>query len=160
MTASSSALRATGLRKLVSFYRYFAFDLPRTTTAAGVVLLGGVAAIRLSLLLTSPRLPGYLVAYFVLIVAAAALGMAGVLAPRRMVARIGWAWGSVVALVSWAVYVTGRTVGLPGLPQLVGRWEFPLGTVAMVLSALYLALHFSVLTGMNVAVPDRRGWHD
>jgi hypothetical protein len=30
----------------------------------------------------------------------------------------------------------------------------------MALAALFMGLHFSVLTGMNVACPPHRNWHD
>jgi len=42
----------------------------------------------------------------------------------------------------------------------VQRWDYALGTFSMALAAMYLMLHFSVLTGMNVAYPERRQWHD
>lgn len=157
----SVVLQWTGLGKLISCYRYFAFNVPRLTTAAGVVLLVGIAAVRLYLLLGDVVLPGYLVAYFALLVAAALLASVGmVLARRPAPAKLGWALGSLVSTVSILGYVLSRTVGLPGLPRLVGRWDYPLGSFAMTLAALFLALHVSVLTGMNVAMPQRRDWHD
>jgi hypothetical protein len=30
----------------------------------------------------------------------------------------------------------------------------------MALGAMFLGLHFSVLTGPNIAYPERRDWHD
>lgn len=157
----SAVLRWTGLGKLISFYRYFAFNAPWATTASGVVLLVGIAAIRLYLLLGGFAFPAYLAVYFVLLVAVALLASAGMVAGRRPgPARGGWMLGSLVSTVSIAMYIVSRTVGLPGLPQLIGRWDYALGTFSMVLAALFLALHFSVLTGMNVAVPQRRQWHD
>jgi hypothetical protein len=32
--------------------------------------------------------------------------------------------------------------------------------MAEIFEAGYLGLYFSVITGMNVASPDKRGWHD
>ncbi|HWR48192.1 MAG TPA: hypothetical protein VN327_11365 [Pseudonocardiaceae bacterium] len=75
-------------------------------------------------------------------------------------AQVGWTLGSLVSAASIAMYLASRTVGLPGLPQLVDRWDYALGSFAMALAALFVALHFSVLTGMNVAYPHRRQWHD
>jgi hypothetical protein len=72
----------------------------------------------------------------------------------------GWALGSLVSMASIAMYLVSRTAGLPGLPRLVGRWDYPLGTFVIALAALFAVLHFSVLTGMNVAYPLRRCWHD
>lgn len=56
-------------------------------------------------------------------------------------------------------YIASRAFGLPGFEEGVGRWG-PLGTVALGLEALYVGLWFSIVTGMNVAVPGERRWHD
>jgi len=58
------------------------------------------------------------------------------------------------------MYGASRTAGLPGLPELVAWWDYLLGTLSMALAALFMGLHFSVLTGMNVACPPHRNWHD
>lgn len=156
-----AVLRWTGLGKLVSCYQYFAFNGPRVTTASGLVLLLGIAAIRLYWLASGCAPARYVAAYFALLVAAAVVASAGMVIGRRPgPARMGWLLGSLVSAASIAMYVASRTVGLPGLPQLVDRWDYPLGTFAMALAALFLGLHFSVLTGMNVAYPQHRQWHD
>lgn len=153
-------LRWTGLGKLVSFYKYFAFNAPWTTTAAGVVILGGIAAIRVYLLSAGVQRPVYLIVYYGLVVGVALLAAAcAVIAASHAVTRLGWALGSLVSVSSLVVYVVGRTAGLPGLPELVGRWGYALGTFSMLLAAAFLGLHFSVVTGMNIAVPQRRQWH-
>ena len=170
----STVLRWTGLGKLLSFYRYFSFNGPRLTTALGIVPLLGIAAIRLYWLAGGfllPAYPAYLAAYFALLAAAALLAVVGMVLGRRpgLVqtgwarigwTQIGWTLGSLVSAASIAMYLASRTVGLPGLPQLVGRWDYALGTFAIALAALFVALHFSVLTGMTVAYPHRRQWHD
>jgi hypothetical protein len=160
----TSVLRWTGLGKLISFYRYFAFNGPRVTTASGVVLLLGIAAIRLYWLTGGfpvAGYPAYLAAYFALLAAAALLAAVGMVLGRRPgLVRFGWTLGSLVSAVSLVMYLLSRTTGLPGVPRLVQRWDYPLGTFAMVCAALFMALHFSVLTGMNVAYPQRRQWHD
>jgi hypothetical protein len=159
-----TVLRWTGFGKLVSFYRYFAFNGPRVTTALGIVVLLGITAIRLYWLaggLLVPDYPVYFTAYLVLLVFAALLAAAGMVAGRRTgLVKIGWVLGSLVSGVSLAMYVVSRARGLPGLPQLVGRWDYPVGTFAIALAAAFLGLHFSVITGMNVAYPHRRQWHD
>jgi hypothetical protein len=160
----SILLRWTGLAKLVSFYRYFAFNGPRVTTALGVVLMIGLVAIRLYWLAGGfpVRLyPVYLAVYFALVISAGLLAsMAMVLGSRPAVAGMGWALGSAVSAASIGMYVVSRTAGLPGLTDLVGWWDYPLGTFSMALAALFVGLHFSVLTGMNVAYPQRRHWRD
>lgn len=157
----SAVLRWTGVLKLVSLYRYIAFNIPRVTTLAGVFLLLGVAAIRLRELLGSFPAPSYLRVYFGLVVAAALLATCMIATiPWRLITRVGWALGSLVAAGSLAMYLASRTIGLPELPWLVGRWDYPLGTLGMGLSAAFLALHFTIATGTNVASPDRQPWHD
>lgn len=152
--------RWTGLGKLLSFYRYFAFDGPRVTTGLGVTVLLGVGVIRLYLLVGGSALPAYLGAYFALLIAGVLASAAAMLGRGRRLPGVGWAVGGFLATASVAMYIASRTAGLPGLPHLMGRWDYPLGTFAMALAALFLALHFSVLTGMNVAYPNRRQWHD
>ena len=160
----SILLRWTGLAKLVCFYRYFAFNGPRVTTAVGVVLVVGLVAIRVYWLAGGfpvRTYPLYLAVYFALVVAAGLLAsVAMVLGSRPAVAGMGWALGSVVSAASGGMYVASRTAGLPGLPELVGWWDYPLGTLSMALAALFMGLHFSVLTGMNVAYRQHRYWHD
>lgn len=156
----TTVLRWTGLGKLVSLHRYISFSGPRVITASGVGLLLAVAAIRLYWLLGNFAHPAYLAAYFALLVAGA-LGAAVAMVGRRLaLVRVGWLLGGLVSTASIAVYVASRTAGLPGLPHLVGRWDNPLGTFSLAVAALFLVLHFSVLTGMNVAHPRRRDWHD
>ncbi|MBV9312693.1 MAG: hypothetical protein JO100_02910 [Pseudonocardia sp.] len=160
----STVVRWTGVPQLISFYRYIAFNVPRVTTAVGIAVLLGIAAIRLYWLVggfpVSPY-PAYLGGYFGLLVAMAILAAASmVVGSAPGLVRFGWVLGSVVSVASIAMYVTSRTVGLPGLPQLVRWWDYPIGSFAMVLAGLFVALHGSVITGMNVAYPQRRDWHD
>lgn len=160
----TTLLRWTGLGKLISFYRYFSFNGPRVTTGLGIVLLLGIAAIRLYWLAGGfplPDYPAYLAGYFALLAAAAVLASVAMVAGRRPgLVHSGWMLGSVVSAASLAMYLASRTVGLPGLGQLVSWWDYPLGTFAMALAALFVGVHVTVLTGMNVAYPHRRHWHD
>jgi hypothetical protein len=160
----TTLLRWTGLGKLISFYRYISFNGPRVTTALGLVLLLGVAAIRLYWLAGGfplPTYPAYLAGYFALLVAAAVLASVAMVAGRRPgLVWLGWMLGSLVSAASLAMYLASRTVGLPGVSQLVGWWDYPVGTFAMALAALFVGVHVTVLTGMNVAYPHRRDWHD
>lgn len=156
----SALMRWTGLTKLVSFCRYFAFNVPRVVTTLGVLLLLGIAAVRMYLVGSTPA-PAYLRAYFALVIAGSVLGSLAVLTGRRpRLVAAGWWLGSVVSSAAIAVYAVGRTAGLPDEPEMIGRWDCPLGTFALAVEVLYLGLHLSVLTGMNVAYPRARNWHD
>lgn len=159
-TVVKVAMRVPVVGRLVGFYRHIAFDLPRTTTAAGIALLLGIAAIRLYLLAEYDQ-PTYLAAYFIVLGACATLAVLGMLAGRwPAIVRAGWVLGSVVALASLAMYLASRTIGLPQLPQLVGRWEYAPGTLGMALSGAFVATHFAVLTRMTVSWPMHQEWHD
>lgn len=156
----SHSLRWTGLPKAISFYRYFAFNLPRLTTATGITLLLSTVAIRLYLLVGDFRFPAYFDAYLALIVAISLAAAVLMVVPRLRVTRLGWALGTLAQVPSIAMYLTSHSAGLPGMHQLAGRWDYPLGTLAMGLAAMYVAGHFSVVTRMSIAYPDRRNWHD
>ena len=157
---AAQKLRPTGLPQLISFYKHIAFDLPRIVTGTGVVLLLGMATIRLYLLATGSP-PAYLAAYFALIGACVVVASLAMLAGRwpRVVAA-GWWFGSLIALATFAMYIASRTAGLPGLGRYVSRWDFTYGTAGIALSVGFLAVHFTVLTGMNVAYPHRQQWTD
>jgi hypothetical protein len=158
----TAALRWTGLGKLISFYRYFYFNGPKATTASGMLLVLGVGAIHLYLLVSNQALgrrfasPVYLDAYYGLLFASAVAAAVGMVVARRL----GWALGSLVSAAAIMMYVASRVWGLPALHMLEGWWNYPLGTFMMALGAMYLGLHFSVITGVNIAHPDRRDWHD
>ncbi|MBP0457133.1 hypothetical protein [Streptomyces montanisoli] len=160
-----------GIARLISLYRYFAFNVPALITAVSLALLLGIAAVHLWLLSAGYSLPAYFRAYLALLAAGALLAAVGIGARWVTGAREGsgvsrrgghmaWALGSLASLASIGMYLASRTLGLPGLDVLTGRWDYPLGTFSMILAGLFVALHFSVLTGLNVAAPDRRGWRD
>lgn len=157
---TAGPLRWTGLGKLLSFYRYFAFNAPKTTTAAGIVLLLAVGVVHGYPFVAGIAVPAYLVVYLVLGIVASVLASVAMALPRARPADAGWALGSLVSLATIGMYVASRTAGLPDLPGLVGRWAYPLGTFTLAVAALFVALHFTVLTGMNVAYPRRRRWSD
>ncbi len=149
-------LRVTGIGKLASFYRYICLNGPGVTRWSGIGLLLCIGAIH------AYELPGhyetapYLGISFAVLVAGVLLSALGVLCGG------GWGWtlGSAISAAALAGYLVSRTLGLPGYPEGIGDWDTPLGTVAMILETLYLGLHFSVGTGMNVAAPGTREWHD
>lgn len=157
-------LRRTGVATLYSFYRHLAFNMPRLTTGSGVILLLGVGAIHLYLAVTAPsapiNIPAYLVAYFALVFAGSMVAAAGMLLGRKpVVVKTAWALGSLVAAAGVAMYLVSRTIGLPGATVFVGWWDYPLGTFAMMLALLYVGLHLSAVTGVNVAL-HWRSWNE
>ena len=76
------------------------------------------------------------------------------------VAIAGWTLGTLVSLAMLGMYLASRIAGLPQLPVLVGRFDYALGTFAMGLAALFIALHASIVLRINIAVPQTRDWHD
>lgn len=158
-----TVFRWTGLRALISFYRFFQFNLPRTTTAAGIALLLGSVVIRLFWLsghFLAPEPPTYVLVYLALIVAMNLLAAAVMIVPSIPIALLGWALGAFVSTATVGLYIASRTAGLPGMPELVGRWDYALGTVSLLLPVAFLGLWFTVITQRNIVYPQRRGWHD
>ncbi len=151
-------LRETWLYRLVTVYRYVAFDLPKLTTGIGVGLLLGMAAVHIYLLGVTGSLPAYVAGYFVVLALVSILGAGMMLAGRF--ARRGWLLGSVVSVVFLVVYIVTRFAGVPMAPEVNRWWDFAPGTVAIGCAVLFVAVHISVLLGINVAHPRKRVWHD
>lgn len=153
-------VRPTGVRGVLTAYRWVAFAGPRTTTGLGVLLLVAVAAPQVSLLATAAY-PVWLDAWFVLAGVLVVVAVAVMSTARsRSVAGLGWVAGSLACATSIGLWVASRTAGLPGVVGTVGRWDHPGGTAVTGLAAAFLLLHTSLLLGVTVAVPDRRRWHD
>jgi hypothetical protein len=140
---------------------YVAFNLPRAVTALGAGLLSGIAAVHVYVLATRPALSAIFAVYTGLVVAsclltAVALGFA--VNPR--IPQWGWFVGDGVSVAYLAVYLATRPVPLPGLVAVTGRWDFAPGTLAGALALGFVAVHVSVLLGINVAYPRRQQWSD
>ncbi|WP_406814707.1 oxidoreductase [Mycobacterium sp. M23085] len=140
---------------------WVAFNLPRTVTALGGALLTGLAAVHVYVLASRSNLPWYFSAY-ALVLAAACLVAAStmVVGIKPAVPQAGWYLGSAVCLAFLAVYLVTRWVSLPGLATVTARWDFAPGTLAMACAAAYIAVHTTVLSGINVAYPQRQQWYD
>jgi hypothetical protein len=137
--------------------------MPKTTTGLGMLLLLGTAAIRLFWLtghgpVASP--PTYYQAYLAVVAFVAVVAAVAMAVPRFAVPMAGWALGTVVSLATLGMYLASRIAGLPQLPVLVDRFDYALGTFAMGLAALFIALHASIVLRINIAVPQVRDWHD
>lgn len=154
---TNALLRVPGIGRLVSFYRYIYLNQPGLTRLAGIALILAVGAIHL---VESPehfRAAAYLGVLFTINAAATLVAAVGILRGAK-----GWGWtlGAAICGLSALAYVASRLFGLPGLGETAGGWDEPLGSLALIVEGLFLAGWFSVVTGLAVAAPDRRTWHD
>ncbi|ORB76340.1 oxidoreductase [Mycobacterium scrofulaceum] len=146
---------------LLTLNGWVAFNVPRAVTAVGISLLMGLVAVHVYVVLTEPDPPLYLIVYTAVLAIACMIAVgAMVFAPNPAVPQSGWYCGSLVCLAFLGVYLVTRWVSLPGLEALTGRWDFAPGTLAMAFAAAFPAVHTTVLSGINVAYPQRRQWPD
>lgn len=149
-------LRVTGIGKLISFYRYIYFNGPGVVKWSGIGLLLMIGLTHMYKLIEHFEAAKYIGLSFGALFAGTLLAIWGILLGRRW----GWTLGSVISGVAVVAYIISRTWGLPGFEEAVGRWDEPAGTVSMGFELLFIFLHFSIITGVNVAAPDKRDWHD
>jgi len=146
---------------LLTLNGYVAFDLPRTVTGLGASLLMGLGAVHAYMLATRPGLPLYFLVYVaVLIAACLAAAAAMVFSVKPFVPQAGWYAGSLISVAFLVIYVVSRFASLPGLVALTNRWDLAPGTLAMALAGGFIAVHTTVLSGINVAYPQRQNWRD
>ncbi|OBG58433.1 oxidoreductase [Mycobacterium sp. E3298] len=146
---------------VLTFNGWVAFNLPRTVTALGAALLGGLVALHAYVFATLSPAPWYFAVYAGLVVIGCLSAMtAMVFALKPRVPAAGWYLGSLLCLAFLAVYLISRWVTLGGLDAVMGRWDFTPGTFAFALAAAFVAVHATVLSGVNVAYPQRQQWHD
>lgn len=152
----STLLRWTGVGKLISFYRYIYFNGP------GVVKWSGIGLILMIGLTHMYQAPETFLAEKWVGVFFGAVFAGTLLSALWMLKGLGWGWtlGSVISGVTIVAHVVSRTWGLPGWEEAIGEWDEPAGTVSVAFELLFIFLHFSIITGMNVAAPNRRNWHD
>ena len=140
---------------------YVAFNLPRLVTMLGAALLTGIAAIHVYVLIGRPGLPTYFVVYSAAVVGCCLLTAAALwLARNPRVPQAAWLFGDLVSVAFLGLYLGSRTVSLPGLVAVTGRWDFAPGTLAGALALVFVTVHMSVLLGINVAYPQRQHWSD
>jgi hypothetical protein len=140
---------------------YVAFDLPRTVTGIGCLLLAGIAATHVYLLAEESALPLYFVSYAVVLIVGCLLTIGAMwLKLNPSVPQSAWFLGSLLSAIFVGLYLVSRAVSLPGLVGLTGRWDFAPGTFAAAFAVGFIAVHASVLLGINVAYPQERNWHD
>ena len=152
----SALLRVTGIGKLITFYKYIYFNGPGVVKWSGIGLLLMTGLIHMYELPEHFEAAKYIGLSFGALFAGTLLATWGILLGRRW----GWTLGSVISGVAFVAYIVSRAWGLPGFEMAVANWDEPAGTVAMAFEAAFIFLHFSIITGMNVASPETRDWHD
>ena len=148
--------RNTGGR-VISLFKMTALNLPRLTAVAGVVLILAVGLIHLWKAPAHFEAAPYVGVLFVANFVASLVSAVGIL---RGAKTWGWSLGALVSLGALLAYLWSHTIGLPGLAEAVGDWDQPLGTFAMIMEGLFLVGYSTVMTGIAVAAPERRHWHD
>ncbi len=145
------------LGKVIASYKTIYLNVPGTTRAAGVLLIAAVGMIHLIEAPHHLKVASYLGVLFLINAAGSVVAMIGVSLGAR-----GWGWllGAVISGLALSGYLVSRTIGLPGFAEGVGEWDDPVGSLAMIFEGLYLAGWVSVVTGLSVAAPDKRDWHD
>jgi hypothetical protein len=139
---------------------YVAFDLPRTVTALGGFLLMGIVAAHVYVL-TIETTPVYFLIYCALLISGCLLAAGAMwFGSSRRMPQLGWLVGSLVSVVFLGCYLASRAASLQGLVAVTGRWDFAPGTFAAAFAAGFIAVHMSVLLGINVAYPQHQNWHD
>jgi hypothetical protein len=140
---------------------WVAFNLPRTVTALGAGLLIGVVAVHVYVLTSRTALPLYFVIYAAILGAGCLLTASFLWLGRNpRVPQLGWVFGDLISVVFLGVYLVTRAAPLPGLVAMTGRWDFAPGTFAAAFALGFVAVHMSVLLGINVAYPQRQQWTD
>jgi hypothetical protein len=154
-------LKRTQMYEWMRLKGYVAFNLPRVVTGLGAGLLSGIAAVHVYVLVSRPALSAVFAVYTGLVVAWCLLAVAAMgFAANPRIPQLGWFVGDAVSIVYLAVYLATRPTALPGLVAVTGRWDFAPGTLAGALALGFVAVHMSVLLGINVAYPQRQQWSD
>ncbi len=140
---------------------YVAFNLPRSVTALGAALLLGVAATHVYVLASRPAVPALFVGYAVAMAACCVLAVVAMwLSGYPRVLRAAWMCGDGISVLFIVVYLVTRPAPLPGLVGITGRWDVAPATLAGACALGFLAVHQSVLLGINVAYPHHQQWSD
>ncbi|MGB3473850.1 MAG: oxidoreductase [Mycobacterium sp.] len=138
-----------------------AFNLPRTVTLAADAALLGLAGTHAYMLATAVHRPGYFAVYCVMVIIGCVVAAATTwIDVDDVVPAAGWVAGGLLCAAFLIGYPISRLVSLPGLSALTGRWDLAPGNLALACAAAFLGLYLTVLSGVNVAFGQRRGWYD
>jgi hypothetical protein len=140
---------------------WVAFNVPRTVSMLGAGLLIAIAAAHIYVATSQPDVPTYFVVYVAILSSCCLLTAASLWLGRNpRVPQLGWFFGDLISVVFVALYLASRAAALPGLVAVTGRWDFAPGTFAGAFALGFVAVHTSVLLGINVAYPQRQQWTD
>ncbi len=142
---------------MLYFLRTTALNLPQLTRAAGILLILVIGLIHAYKAPMHFEIATYLGVAFVANFVASLVAAVGIF---RGAPNWGWLLGAYVAGGAFVAYLVTRAVGLAGAEELVGNWANAWGSFALIVEGLYLAVYLSVATGVAVAAPDKRHWHD
>ena len=153
----SVLLRITGISKLISFYRYIYFNHPRLVTFTGISLILMIGFTHMYVFPEHFKTAPYLGLSFGVLFVLSLISAVNILRGSR-----GWGWtlGAVISGIALVSYILSRLFGFPGFEEAQNSWANPPGTVAMAFEAAFIFLYISLITGMNVAWPEEREWHD
>jgi hypothetical protein len=161
VSAATQRIKRSQLFEWLRLKGYVAFNLPRLVTMLGATLLTGVAGVHIYVMISRPALPMYFAVYTAAVVGCCLLTAVALwLARNPRVPQAAWLFGDLVSVVFLCVYMSSRAVTQPGLVAMTGRWDFAPGTFAGAFALGFIAVHMSVLLGINVAYPQRQQWSD
>lgn len=161
MGAASQYRERSPLLEWLRLKGYVAFNLPRAVTALGAALLLGVATTHVYVLARRPPVPALFVGYAVAVAVCCVLAAVAMWLSRYpRVLRAAWMCGDGISVFFIAVYLITRPATLPGLMAITGRWDVAPATLAGACALGFLAVHLSVLLGINVAYPHHQQWSD
>lgn len=161
MRSAANLWRRSRFYDVLRMGGYVAFNLPRVVSSLAAMFLSGIAGTLIYVLAADKPLPLYFSITCAVLIAGCLLTVGALwLGAYPIVAQRGWIAGSLVSTVVMVLYLATRMVTLPGLASVTGRWDVAAGTLVLAFAAGFVAVHVSILVGINVAYPHRRDWHD
>ena len=148
--------KVIGVRKVVSFFNYIAFDGPEVVRLAGVGLMLMIGLTHMYAFPEHFHVAVYLGLSFAALFAGTLAAAFGVMRGRKW----GWKLGTALCIIAIVAYILSRLFGFPDFPAARGAWDTPSGTIAVAFELTFIAIYLAIVTGIAVAYPDRQGWHD
>ena len=142
---------------MIYFLRSSALNLPQITRLAGILLIFAVGLIHLYNAPEHFEAATYLGVAFVINFVGSLAAAVGIFFGAK---NWGWLLGAWIAGGAFIAYLVAHATGLAGFEEAVGTWANPWGSFSLIVEGLYLVGYLSVATGLAVAAPDRRNWHD